>query len=171
MVSLEPLLAYKSFNINCFANIPCYEWNFKIEIDSNPFYIEANETTGHLHSLWGFLESICAGQKQSFYYTDQEGPEAFLIAREIDADNVKLSLFSQGWYEPKKDGKYKKIYFNEFKFYFNISISKKVLISSFYSALIESFKNKKGSDFNTYPDCTGIQINSEIVIDYLKNTQ
>lgn len=153
--------------------------NFRLQTASQLTFFHIYSSSGNINELWLFLEDICKGEQFSFFMPEQEDSFALLLAKVIDKDNIRLTLFNQKWYkiiwnENKGNSELHCNRYKDFKQHinFDVIINKRDFVYTFYVALHEifyKFRNIPRKD-KIYPRKVkkGIyQRNSDIVRKYL----
>lgn len=122
-----------------------YYFQLRTPTRSGSFYL-ANPM-GVIDALWAFLEALCLGKKFASFLTEYEGPNALLCAKEIDKDNLRVTLICDTWLELAPDKcKFIEKCWPDFKPHASIDavVNKKHFIYTLYLALEDIFVNDNG---------------------------
>lgn len=71
----------------------------KIDTDAQTGFFTIAQSINPAQHFWHFLENIVNGAEVSYWYQDQEGPDAGIVARKINNDHIRITLLSYGWWE------------------------------------------------------------------------
>jgi hypothetical protein len=75
------------------------DWIFKFKTKFGNFFISSNAALGSINDVWCFIDALCLKKEIAFWFSDQEGPDAFLYAETVDDKYIRLALFSNGWWD------------------------------------------------------------------------
>ena len=128
--------------INCVCCFPEMFYNFRMRTSMQLGFFHLCTALGDINDVWKFLEDISQGQTFSAYLSEQEGPVSLLIAKSIDEENIRLTLFNFNWYEEEFNHNSRKteLYFCQHKdnsphVNFDVILNKKNFIYTFYICL------------------------------------
>ena len=120
----------------------------KIDTDSQTSFFTIAQAVNSISSFWYFLENIVNGADISYWYQDQEGPDAGITARKVTEDYIRVSILENGWWEFCQGKKgLKKINHDKPVITLDIICLKQEFIKKFY-AMLKSIKYPKTDVFD-----------------------
>ena len=151
------------------------DWTFKFRTQYGNYYITSCDSMGHINWAWYFLDALCLKKDEIFWDIDQEGKDAMLYAKNIDDENVRLCLFSNGWWakEPlpnpahKEDGDFDKDENYYIPLQFDFVVKRSALISALDIELRDGFSwGNKDVWNNSFHDVWTEKLYTEEVMKY-----
>ncbi len=163
------------------SSICCFQeefYNFRLRTASQQAFFHIFPPLGDINNLWVFLENISKGKKFSFFVSEQKDSVALLLAKAVDKDNIRLTLFNYEWYESvwnenKQNLLHKRHKDLKHHINFDVIINKRDFVYTFYVALREIFYRFRNIPRDEKIYCGNgrkeeAQRDSEIVRKYLK---
>lgn len=148
-------------------------YHFQLRTPTQCGYFHLECPMGYIDALWAFLEALCLGRDFASFLTEYEGPNALLCAKEVDKDNLRVTLICDTWLEEAPDHKnFIEKCWPDFEAHASIDVvvNKRHFIYTLYMALVDIFVN----DDYCYRICPltvssdeEAQVDSDIITKYL----
>lgn len=141
----------------------------KIDTDAQTGFFTITQSINSTSYFWHFLENIVNGAEVSYWYQDQEGPDAGIVARKIDDDYLRITLLSDGWWEFYKGKRgLKQISYDEPVISLDMICLKQEFITKIYALMKSIIYPKSGK--NDYDPWYDEPRDSEIVKKYAEGS-